>query len=101
MSCPRRDAIELDHETAALELRDERSKELVPSAGRWRRELVKERDVGTTTTSPVAGSIDLRADLAPGGPDRTTRPHVHAAQSHAETVVRPAASTRRCRISFA
>ena len=98
---PRRDAIELDDEAAALELRDECSEELVPSAGRWRRELVEECEVGTTATSPGADSLYLRAELARGGPDRTTSPHVHAAQSHAETVVRPAASTRTRRISSA
>ena len=45
-----REPVQLDLEPAPLELGDEGSQELVTAAGRRRRELVEEREVGAPAT---------------------------------------------------
>jgi hypothetical protein len=44
--------VELDRQAAPLELRDERAQELVAAAGRRRRELVEECEIGATSAAP-------------------------------------------------
>ena len=56
---PGRDAIELERETATLELPGQRAEELVPPARRRRRELVEERQVGAAM--PRRAQIELRS----------------------------------------
>ena len=57
-SCPRRDPVHLDRETASLELAYERPQELVPTARRRRRELVEEREIRRSSPRE-ADAVDL------------------------------------------
>ena len=59
----------LDGEAAALELADERAKELMPTAGGWRLEVVEQREVGAIATG--ATPVRLRAQASG---NRTARP---------------------------
>ena len=59
----------LDGEPAALELPDESAKELVPTAGGWRLEVVEQREVGAIT--PGATPVHLRTEPSC---NRTARP---------------------------
>ncbi len=63
-----RDAVQLDRQSAALELAEQRAQELMSAACRRRRELVEEREVGTALT-PHVRTIDLGPELARDGTD--------------------------------
>ena len=92
-----RDAVQLDDEPAALELRDERAQELVASARRRGSELVEQREVRAAAAS-VPNAVDLGRELAPDRTPRAADTEADGSESpaerHAGTVVREAVERR-------
>ncbi len=88
-----RDAIQLDGESAPLELSEERAQELVTAAGRRRRELVEEREICTSSSGPQ--EIRLRPELARDGAEPASHPEDGPACRHAARARSAAADRRR------
>ena len=76
------DPVVLDGEPADLELPDESAKELVPTAGGWRLEVVEQREVGAchagSDASPPPSAAVLHPRGSPVAPTEGARGHPRA-----------------------
>src|SRR5262249_48291781 len=87
------DPVQLDGQPAALELAHESSQELVPAAGRRRRELVEDREVGAAVAPPH--EIRLGSELARDRTGSAPQPKDDSTGRHAARARRSAASDSR------